>query len=165
MYLEQKLRSAQMQKGERVYPFLMKLQETRDELSVMGHTPQDSELVRLTLNSISDEWQVFVQSILDRATLPNWDEIWAALKQEKLRRDLVKVKLDESNNSSGSKPKVEERYFTHHASIILEVKVHPISPPPGFALPHDHRRHNLLSQLWLPLLDCRHDHVAHTSSR
>jgi len=42
------------------------------------------------------------------AAFLNWDELWAALKQEELKRDLVKVKLDESNNSSGSKPKVEE---------------------------------------------------------
>ena len=71
MYLEQKLRSAQMQKGERVDPFLTKLKETRDELLAAGHTTQDSELVRLALNSVSDEWQVFVQSILSRATLLN----------------------------------------------------------------------------------------------
>ena len=56
MYLEQKLRTAQMQKGECVDPFLTKLKETYDELSAAGHTPQDSELVRLALNSISDEW-------------------------------------------------------------------------------------------------------------
>lgn len=67
-----------MQKGECVDPFLTKLQETRDELSAVGSTPQDSELVRLALNPISDEWQVFVQSILGRVTLSNWDEMWAA---------------------------------------------------------------------------------------
>lgn len=89
-------------------PFLMKLKETCDELSTTRHTPQDSELVRLTLNSISNEWQVFVQSILGRATLLNWDETWAAIKQEELRRDLVKVKLYGSNSNSGSKPKEEE---------------------------------------------------------
>lgn len=72
----------------------------------MGYTPQDSKLVTLALNFVSDEWQVFVQSILDRASFPNWDEMWGALKQEELRRDLVKVKLDES--SSGSKPKEEK---------------------------------------------------------
>jgi len=60
MYLEQKLISAQMQKGKQVDPFLMKLKETHDELSVSRHTPQDLELVRLALNSISNEWQVFV---------------------------------------------------------------------------------------------------------
>ena len=41
--------------------------------------------------------------------MPNWDEMWATLKQEELRRDLVKVKLDGSSNSSnGSNPMVEE---------------------------------------------------------
>jgi len=49
-----------MQKAERVDPFLTKLKETRDELSAAGHTLQDSKLVRLTLNSVSDEWLVFV---------------------------------------------------------------------------------------------------------
>ena len=44
-----------MQQGEPVDPFLPKLKETRDELSVAGHTPQDSELVRLALNYVSDD--------------------------------------------------------------------------------------------------------------
>lgn len=60
MYLEQKMRSMQMQKGECIDPFLMKLQETRDELAAMGSTPQGYEMVRLALNSVSEEWQVFV---------------------------------------------------------------------------------------------------------
>lgn len=71
MYLEQKLRFAQMQKGEHIDSFLMKLQETLDELAVVGSTPQGSEMVRLTLNSVSEEWQVFVQSILGKAALPD----------------------------------------------------------------------------------------------
>jgi len=37
--------------------------------------------------------------------------MWEALKQEELRRDLVKYKLDGSNNS-GSKPKEEEETAT-----------------------------------------------------
>lgn len=39
--------------------------------------------------------------------MPNWDEMWVTFKQEELRRDLVKCKLDGSSNS-GSKPKEEE---------------------------------------------------------
>ena len=53
---------------------------------------------------------------MGRAVLPNWHEMWATLKQEELRRDLVKVKLDESNSNSGSKPKVEEEDSTALAS-------------------------------------------------
>lgn len=36
-------------------PFLTEVKETRDELSVVGHTPQDLELVRLAINFISYE--------------------------------------------------------------------------------------------------------------
>jgi len=68
-------------------------------------------MVRLALNSISEEWQVFVQSILSRAALPEWEGMWVTLKQEEVRRDLVKCKLDESSNS-GSKPKEEEENAT-----------------------------------------------------
>ena len=75
MYSEQKLRFAQMQKGERVDLFLTKLKETHDELLAAGHTLHDSKLVRLALNFVSDDWQIFVQSILGRAALPNWDKI------------------------------------------------------------------------------------------
>lgn len=67
-------------------------------------------------NSISEDWQIFVQSILGREMLPNWDEMWATLKQEALRRDLLKVKLYGSNNNSGSKPKVEDEDNTTLAS-------------------------------------------------
>jgi len=43
-------------------------------------------MVRTTLNAVSKEWEVFVQSILGRATLPNWEEMWVALRQEEIRR-------------------------------------------------------------------------------
>ena len=62
----------------------------------------------LALNSVSNEWKIFVQSILGKVVLPNWDKMWAALKQEEMRRDLLKVKLDGNSSISGSKPKVEE---------------------------------------------------------
>jgi len=46
--------------------------------------------------------------------------MWAALKHEELRRDLLKallkVKLDESSSNNGSKPKVEEEDNTTLAS-------------------------------------------------
>ncbi len=44
--------------------------------------------------------------------MPNWDEMWVDLKQEELRRHMVKVKLDRSSSSSGSKPKEEEENVT-----------------------------------------------------
>ena len=73
----------------------------------MGSTLQASEMVRLALNSVFEEWQFFVQSILGKEKLLDLEGMWAALQQEEMRRDLVKCKLDGSNNS-GSKPKEED---------------------------------------------------------
>ena len=76
MYLEEKLRCVRMQKGEGIDPFLTKIQEIRGHLVDVGPTPQPTELVQLALNNVSKEWQLFVQSILGRDTLPRWDKMW-----------------------------------------------------------------------------------------
>ena len=41
--------------------------------------------MRTALNTVSEEWETFVQSILGRANLPDWEELWATLHQEELR--------------------------------------------------------------------------------
>ena len=106
MYIEQKLQQTLMQKGEGVKSYLQRIQDTRDYLAVVGST-QCTVMVRTTLNGVSDEWQVFIQSILGRERLPSWEEMWAALQQEELRGDLVKVNLNGSSGS-GTKTKEEE---------------------------------------------------------
>ena len=95
-----------MQKGEGIDPFLTRIQKVQDQLSIVGATPQASKLMRLALNSISEDWKVFVQSILGRDTLPGWDRMWASLQQEEMRRALLKSSI--SGSSSGSKQVKEE---------------------------------------------------------
>ena len=55
------------------------------------------------MNVVSEEWEVFVQSILGRGTHLPWDEMWAALRQKEIRRQ---SKTDNSNK--GIKVKQEE---------------------------------------------------------
>jgi len=57
-----------MMKVEGINSFVTRIQEVRDQLAVVGEAPQLSELVRLALDNVSEEWQVFVQSILGRDT-------------------------------------------------------------------------------------------------
>lgn len=80
MYLEEKMRSTRMQKRDNIDLFLSKLQEVRDQLAVVGSAPQPIEMLRLALNSISKEWKAFLQSILGREKLSNWEGMWAALQ-------------------------------------------------------------------------------------
>lgn len=42
--------------------------------------------MRTALNVVSKEWGTFVQRILGRANLPDWEELWADLRQEEIRR-------------------------------------------------------------------------------
>jgi len=60
-------------------------------------------MVRTTLNVVSEDWEVFVQSILCRVTLPDWEEMWASLCQEEIRR-LNKAR----SNDKGIRIKEEE---------------------------------------------------------
>lgn len=60
-------------------------------------------MVRTTLNAVSKDWEVFVQSILGRATPLDWEEMRAALRQEEIRR-LSKA----GNSGKGIRIKEEE---------------------------------------------------------
>ena len=107
MLLEEKLHSIRMQKGECIDPFLSRLQENRDQLTVVGSATQATKMVRLALNLVSKDYQVFVRSILGKENLSNWESMWVALQQEEKRRDFLKCQL-EGSNSSGRKMKEEE---------------------------------------------------------
>ena len=86
MLLETQMRSFMITKGEYMEHFIFKLQSIRDQLTATGAKVADDVMVRIALNAVTDEWETFVQSILGRADLPDWDSLWAILHQEELRR-------------------------------------------------------------------------------
>ena len=88
------------------------MQETRDQLTSVGSTPDLEFLVRTALNAAFEEWETFVQSILGRATLPGWDEMWAALQHEELRR-LTKA----GSSGKGVRVKKEEEDATLTSAV------------------------------------------------
>ena len=94
-----------MTKGEDMEHFLFRLQSIRDRLTAMGATVDDDVIVRTALNALTDEWETFVQSILGRADLPDWDNLWSILHQEELRRF---TKKQYSSRSSKVKKEDEE---------------------------------------------------------
>ena len=84
--LEAQMRSFMIIKGEDIEHFLFRLQSIRDQLIATGATVDNAVIVRTALNAVMDEWETFVQSILGRADLPDWDNLWSILRQEELRR-------------------------------------------------------------------------------
>ena len=101
------MRLFEMHKGEEIDPFLIRLKAIRDQLVAMEATPDDGLMVRTALNAIIDDWETFVQSILGRAQLPNWEDMWATLRQEEIRK-----MSNMGSSNEGAKIKEEEEDAT-----------------------------------------------------
>lgn len=91
-----------MQRGEQIDIFLGQLTEIRDQLTCIGATPDEEMLERTALNVVLEDWQIFVQSFLARLKLLDWEELWAALRQEEIKQ-LTKA------GSSGKGVRIKER--------------------------------------------------------
>ena len=103
MVLENQMRSYQMKKGKPIGTFFRGLNEIRDQSTSIGTMPDQELMVRTSLNAVPEDWEVFVQSLLGRSNLLDWQELWAALRQEEIRR-LSKA----WSNSKGVRIKEEE---------------------------------------------------------
>jgi hypothetical protein len=89
MVLKEKLKSIKITKAENVVTYLTRLTQVRDELGAVGEAIVDSDLVRTTLNGVSKQWVVFVEGIVAREKLPNWECIWYDFVQEETQRGYV----------------------------------------------------------------------------
>ena len=76
------MRSFMVTKGEDMEHFLFILQSIRDQLIATGAMVDDAVIDKTSLNAVTDEWETFVQSILGRADLPCWNNLWSILRQE-----------------------------------------------------------------------------------
>ena len=73
MVLREKLKSVHMSKGESMESYLSRITQVRDELPAIGEVISGSEMVHITLNGVSQQWTVFVQTIIGRENIPIWD--------------------------------------------------------------------------------------------
>ena len=89
MVLREKLKNVHMSKGEGMASYLTKITQLRDELAAIGEVVEGTEMVRTTLNGVTQEWSVFVQTIIDRENMSTWDRLWDDLIQEETRRGYV----------------------------------------------------------------------------
>ena len=70
MVLREKLKSVHMGKGEGMASYFTKITQVRDELEVVGEVVGIPEMVCTTLNGVSQQWTVFVQTIIGRENIP-----------------------------------------------------------------------------------------------
>jgi len=85
MALKDKLHIIKMKSDEGVASYLTHVTQVKDDLSLVGETIRDSELVRIALKGFANKWEVFVKCIVGRETLPSWSRLWDDFTQEEIR--------------------------------------------------------------------------------
>ena len=73
MVLREKLKNVHMSKGEGMVSYLTKITQVRDELAVVGKVIKNVKMVHIALDGVTQQWTVFVQTIIGRENMPTWD--------------------------------------------------------------------------------------------
>ena len=89
LVLKDKIKSIRMGKGESVTSYLTQIKQVKDELAAVGEKMEDADIVRTALNGVSKGWLMFVQAIVGRERLPDWDRLWDDFVQEETGKGYV----------------------------------------------------------------------------
>ena len=95
MTLKDKLHNVKMNKDEGVASYLTRVAQVKDELATVGDIVLDLELVRIALKGFTKKWDVFVNCIIGRKTLPNWSRLWDDFTQEEIREGSLGSQVNE----------------------------------------------------------------------
>lgn len=93
LVLEDKFKSTNMIQGEGVTSYLTRLSQVKDELSAIGVTISENDIVRIALKGFTEEWKPFIKGIVAREKFLDWNRLWDEFIQEELRdKDLPSKK-------------------------------------------------------------------------
>eukprot|EP01018_Ginkgo_biloba_P006693 Gb_18192 [translate_table: standard] len=85
-FLKSKLFSIKMDENESVNDYLSRVKELKDKLGDIGEKISSTDLVTVTLNGMTSDYQVFITSLAARLTAPTFEELTSVLLQEEERR-------------------------------------------------------------------------------
>jgi len=71
-----------MDENESVARFMARVKDLSDKLGAIGEKVSDSDLVTLTLNRMTDEYQTFISGLSAREKAPSFDELIEIMLQE-----------------------------------------------------------------------------------
>ena len=94
--LKKRLRTLKMNKDEGVGPFFTKIAQVRDQLTAIGITMDDDDLVQTVFDGFPNSWETFLAAISGRENQPNFDRLWhdAWKKKEEFRTRLLALRKE-----------------------------------------------------------------------
>jgi hypothetical protein len=82
LHLKHQLHIVRMTGEDTIVSYLMNITQIQDQLTTIGETMQDVELVNVALRGLPRSWEPFVQGICARDKLPDFDRLWKDCIQE-----------------------------------------------------------------------------------
>lgn len=90
LFLRKKILSIKMEENESVSSFLSRIKEVKDKLSDIGQTVANDDLVTITMNGMTDDYQMFITGLNAREKPPSFEELTGILLHEEERRSSLK---------------------------------------------------------------------------
>lgn len=73
-----------------VASFIARIKDLKTKLVDIGHTMDDTDLVTITMNGVTNDYQMFINGINAREKIPHFEELTGILIQEEERRSTMK---------------------------------------------------------------------------
>ena len=95
MDLKDELHNVKMTQGEGVTSYLTRMDQVKDELTTVGETISDSEMVRIALKGFIKRWEDCVKCIVGKEKLLDWSRLWNDVTQEEIREGALGGQVSE----------------------------------------------------------------------
>ena len=74
--LKKRLQTLKMNKDEGVGLFFTKIAQVRDQLTAIGITVDDDDLIQTVVNGLPNSWETFLAEVSGRENKPNFYRLW-----------------------------------------------------------------------------------------
>eukprot|EP00253_Pinus_taeda_P031779 PITA_31779 len=90
LFLKSKILSLKMEENETIVSFIARIKDLKNKLADIFHTAEDTYLVTITMNGVTDDYQMFITWINAREKILKFEELIGILMQEEERSSTLK---------------------------------------------------------------------------
>ena len=126
LFLKSKILSIKMEENESVVVFISHIKELKNKLGDIGEIVSDTDLVMITMNGMSDNYQMFITGLNAREKPPKFQELSGILMQEEERWMTMKPQSLDLALMVKKKPFRGKENVAHKSGGTPQIK-----PPPS----------------------------------
>jgi len=110
-----------MTENKKVSTYITRITQVHDDLSTVGESILNGEMVRTILSGFSEKWKSFVKCVVSKEHSPNSERLWDEFIQEETREEALRSRQSKGEendenivlfvNKKEKKAKGGEKYY------------------------------------------------------